>query len=220
MSRSLVFAEWKLGTDFHWCPIENKKIKNKNCIFFINFRVHSITIPIFGATEVLITSQEERLALTYKRQSYLHTGPHPSPRSVSVWRSTISSDSLSSTSKPTLSTPLSLMGNTATPHWVVTCGSRWLARRPPCNLTAIGKDSMRWETTLVYLKQESASLLTRRVTVVPVTLTLVLAQEVHKMTPTRVEMRQRIRQIMETSTLKPWGTSSYNDRIKVNFPKF
>ena len=34
MSRSLVFAEWKLGTDFHWCPIENKKIKNKNCIFF------------------------------------------------------------------------------------------------------------------------------------------------------------------------------------------
>ena len=220
MSRSLVFAEWKLGTDFHWCPIENKKIKNKIVFFFINFRVHSITIPIFGATEVLITSQEERLALTYKRQSYLHTGPHPSRRSVSVWRSTISSDSLSSTSRPTLSTPLSLMGNTATPHWVVTCGSRWLVRRPPCNLTAIGKDSMRWETTLVYLKQESASLLTRRVTVVPVTLTLVLAQEVHKMTPTRVEMRQRIRQIMETSILKPWGTSSYNDRIKVNFPKF
>ena len=55
---------------------------------------------------------------------------------------------------------------------------------------------------------------------VPVTLTLVLAQEVHKMTPTRVEMRQRIRQKMETSTLKPWGTSSYNDKIKVNFPKF
>ena len=40
---------------------------------------------------------------------------------------------------------------------------------------------------------------------VPVTLTLVLAQEVHKMTPTRVEMRQRIRQIMETSILKPRG---------------
>ena len=82
MSRSLVFAEWKPGTDFQRCPLENKKIKI--VFFFINFRVHSITIPIFGATEVLITSQEERLALTYKRQSYLHAGPHPSPRSVSV----------------------------------------------------------------------------------------------------------------------------------------
>ena len=114
MSRSLVFAEWKPGTDFHWCLIENKKIKT--FLFFINFRVHFITIPIFGATEALITSQEERLALTYKRQSYLHTGPHPSPRSVSVWRSTISTDSLALTSKLTLFTRSSLMGNSSKPH--------------------------------------------------------------------------------------------------------
>ena len=66
---------------------------------------------------------------------------------------------------------------------------------------------MRWETTLVNPKQELASLLTNRMTVLPVTLELVLAQEVYMMTLTRVEMRQGTRQIMETGTSKPWGTS-------------
>ena len=68
------------------------------------------------------------------------------------------------------------------------------------------------EATLVIPKQESASLLTSRMTVVPVTPELVLAQEVYKMIPTPAEMRQRARQIMETSTSKPWGTSWYSDR--------
>ena len=71
---------------------------------------------------------------------------------------------------------------------------------------------MQWEATLVIPKQESASLLTSRITVVPVTPELVLAQEVYMMILTRVEMRQRTRQIMETSTSKPWGTSWYSDR--------
>ena len=71
---------------------------------------------------------------------------------------------------------------------------------------------MQWEATLVIPKQESASLLTSRITVVPVTPELVLAQEVYKMIPTPAEMRQRTRQIMETSTSKPWGTSWYSDR--------
>ena len=39
-----------------------------------------------------------------------------------------------------------------------------------------------------------------------------LAQEVHMMTPTRVEIRQRTGQIMVTSTSKPWGKSLYSDR--------
>ena len=171
--------------------------------FVMNFREHSITIPSFGATEVLTTFEEARLVLTYKRQSYRPFGPHPSPRYALVWRSVISSDSSSSTSGPTLSTPLLLMGNTATPHWAVKRGSGWLAHRPPCSPNAVGKDSMRWETAPVFPKQESASPLTSRMTVPPVTHELVLAQEVYLMTPTRVEMRQRSSQIMETSTSKP-----------------
>ena len=71
---------------------------------------------------------------------------------------------------------------------------------------------MQWEATLVIPKQESASPLTSRITVVPVTPELVLAQEVYMMILTRVEMRQRTRQIMETSTSKPWVTSWYSDR--------
>ena len=71
---------------------------------------------------------------------------------------------------------------------------------------------MQWEATLVIPKQESASLLTSRITVVPVTPKLVLAPEVYLMILTRVEMRQRTRQIMDTSTSKPWGTSWYSDR--------
>ena len=71
---------------------------------------------------------------------------------------------------------------------------------------------MRWETALVIQKQESASPLTSRMTVPPVTHELVLAQEVDMMILTRVVMRQRTRQIMETSTSKPWGTFWYSDK--------
>ena len=56
------------------------KMKTQILFFVINFREHSITIPSFGATEVLTTFEEARLALTYKRQSYRPFGPHPSPR--------------------------------------------------------------------------------------------------------------------------------------------
>ena len=71
---------------------------------------------------------------------------------------------------------------------------------------------MQGETALVIPKQESASRLISRITVVPVTPELALAQEVYLMIPTRVEIRQRTRQIMETSTSKPWVTSWYSDR--------
>ena len=137
---------------------------------------------------------------------------HPSPRSASVWRSVISSGLFWSTGTPTHCSHWSLMGNTAPPHLVVTRGRHWLVHRPHCNLIAIRKDSMRWDTNLMTPKQESASSLTSRMTVIPVTPELVLAPQVYMMTPTRVEMRQRARQIMETSTSKPWGTSWYSDR--------
>ena len=179
---------------------------------FLSFRELSITIPNSGATEMPITLLEARLALIPKRLSYQPTGTHPSPRSASVRRLIISSGSLSSTGTPTHCSHWSLMGNTVPPHWVVTRGSRWLVHRPPCSPIAIRKDSMRWETTLVYPKQESASPLTRRITIVPATPASVLAQEIYMMIPTRAEMRQRTRQIMETGTWKPWGISWYSDR--------
>ena len=71
---------------------------------------------------------------------------------------------------------------------------------------------MQWDTAVVIPKQESASRLTSRMTVVPVTPELVLAQEVNLMIPTRVEMRQQTRQIKERSASKPWATSWYSDR--------
>ena len=159
-----------------------------------------------------ITFLEAGLALTHKRPSYQPTGAHPSPRSASVWRLVISSGSLSSTGTPTHCTHWSLMGNIAPPHWVVTSGRHWLVRRPHCRPAAVRKDSMQWEATLVIPKQESASLLTRRITVIPVTPELVLAQGVIMMTQTHVEIRQHTPLIMDTSTSKLWGTSWYSNR--------
>ena len=91
--------------------------------------------------------------------------------------------------------------------WKWLIGSR-ASLQPNCKR----KDSMQWEATLVIPKQESASLLTSRITVVPVTPELVLAQEVYLMILTRVEMRQCTRQIVDTSTSKLWITSWYSDR--------
>ena len=194
-----------------WCYWNLKNGKNYK-LSSLSSREPSITIPVSGGTEMSTILQEARLALTSRRPSYLPIGTHPSPRSASVWRSVISSGLFWSTSTPTHCSHWSLMGNTAPPHLVVTRGRHWLVHRPHCNLIAIRKDSMWWDTTLMTPKQESASSLTSRITVVPVTPELVLAPQVYMMTPTHVEMRQRARQIMETSTSKPWGTSWYSDR--------
>ena len=194
-----------------WCYWNLKNGKNYK-LSSLSSREPSITIPISGGTEMSTILQEARLALTSRRQSYLPIGTHPSPRSASVWRSVISSGLFWSTGTPTHCSHWSLMGNTAPPHWVVTRGRHWLVHRPHCSLTAIRKDSMRWETVISNPKQESASPQTSRMTVLPVTPGLVLAQEVYMMTPTLVEMRQRTRQIMATSTSKPWGISWYSDR--------
>ena len=194
-----------------WCYWNLKNGKNYK-LSSLSSREPSITIPISGGTEMSTILQEARLALTSRRQSYLPIGAHPSPRSASVWRSVISSGLFWSTGTPTHCSHWSLMGNTAPLHWVVTRGRHWLVHRPHCSLTAIRKDSMRWETVISNPKQESVSPQTSRMTVLPVTPGLVLAQEVYMMTPTLVEMRQRTRQIMATSTSKPWGISWYSDR--------
>ena len=75
---------------------------------------------------------------------------------------------------------------------------------------------MRWEITLVYPKQESASPLTRRINVVPATPALVLAQEVYMMIPTRAEMIMEIKQAHQSHGLHP-GTVTGDT---VNFPNF
>ena len=111
------------------------------------------------------TFSEERLGSTETNQSYPPTGTHPSPRSASVWRSTNSSGSLSSTSKLTLCTHWSLMGNTATPHWVVTSGKSWLVRKAYYTKTATKKGSMPFVVSLDILKPELVLLATKRVTV-------------------------------------------------------
>ena len=87
-------------------------------------------IPVTGVARKNTIFLEERLGLTNWRQSYRLTGTHPSPRSVSVWRLTNSSGSSSSTSRLTLCTQLSLMGNTETRHWDVTHdGGSWLVQK-------------------------------------------------------------------------------------------
>lgn len=67
-----------------------------------------------------------------------------------------------------------------------------------------------WESTNLTPKQESASLLTSRMTAPLVTPGLVLALEDYMMTPILVETRQSTSLIMETNTSKPWDISWYN----------
>ena len=98
------------------------------------------TTHVTGQTKKPLPLTEGRLGSTHRKPNFPPTGTHPSPRSVSVWRSANRSGLLSSTSRRTPCTLWSLMGNTATPHWGVTHGSHWLALRPPCRLVVTGKD--------------------------------------------------------------------------------
>ena len=146
-----------------------------------------VTIPTSGATKSTLTSQEARLDLTITRPSYQPTGVHLSPKSVLEWRSANRSTSFSSTSMPTLCTHWSLTGNTAPPHLVVTRGRRWLVHRPPYSLTVTRKGSMLLAILIPCLKQESAFLVTRKMTAPLVTPESGLVQEGILMTTTRVE---------------------------------
>ena len=99
---------------------------------------------------------EGRLGLTCRRLNYPPTGTHPSPRSALVWRSASRSNLLSSTWLPVPCTLWSLMGNIATPHWVVTSGCRWLqVLMPHCSWTVKRKGSMLNVPWVAVPKQES-----------------------------------------------------------------
>ena len=153
---------------------------------------------------------EERLGLTDRNQSYPPTGTHPSPRSVSVWRSTNSSGSLSSTSKLTLCAHWLLMANTAPPHWVVRSGKSWLVPKAHYSPTATKKGSMSFVVGMDLLKPELVLLATTRTSVPRATQGSDLAQEDTLRIQTRVVTRPMFFQIMETNTSKPWDTSWYN----------
>ena len=157
-------------------------------MFFLFFRTPSIITRATGLMKKRSTFLEGRLGLTHKRPSYRATGTHPSPRFVLVWRSAKTSATLSSTSRPTLCTHLSLTGNTATPHWAVTSGRRWLVHRPLCSSTATRKGSMLCALVGTILKQESVSLATMKRNVAIVIPESGLVQEGRLITPTRVEM--------------------------------
>ena len=62
------------------------------------------------------------------------------------------------------------------------------------------------------LKQESVSLATTKTFVRPVIPESVLVREESLMTPTRVETRQHIRQIMVTNTSEPWDIFWFSDK--------
>ena len=160
----------------------------------------------FGAARTTTTVQEARLVLTHKKPSYRPTGTHPLQRSVLVWRSVTRSASSWSISTPPLCTHWSLTVNTVPPQWAVTRGRRWLAHRLPCSTTVTRKGSMLWVLLVPIRRQESVSLVTTETTASAVIPESGLVQEDILITPTRVETRQDMHQIMETKKLKPWVT--------------
>ena len=164
---------------------------------------------------------EGRLGLTHKRLNCPPTGTLPSPRSASVWRSTTRSGLLSSTSRRTPCTLWSLMGNTATPHWVVTRGSHWLVLRPPCSSTVTRKDLMQLlVVVLIIPKPESVSLVTTKTIAPCVTLELDLVLEDILIIAAHVETRLNIFQIIPKSILRQWDIfwCSKKKLIWVNLP--
>ena len=146
------------------------------------------------------TLLEERLGSIDRNQRYPPTGTHPSSRSVSAWRSDISSGSLSSTSKLTLFFHWSLMGNTAPPYWVVTSGNSWLVHKDHYSTTAKKKGLMSFVVGVDILKPELVLLTKTRIGVARVTQGSDLAQKGTLTPQTRVVTRPLSIQIMETNT--------------------
>ena len=192
---------------------------NNNFILFPVSEL-SITIPIIGETRKNTIFLEERQGLTQWRPSYQPTGAHHSPRSVSVWRSTNSSDSLLLIWKPTLCTHWSLTDNTARQFWVVTHGGLWLVQRPPRRSTVTERGSIftHWQLfgSLRLLRQGSVLSPTMQITVMMLIPESGLVQEGHMMTTTRVESLQtKAVLIMGPGSLKPWGISWCSEERKL-----
>ena len=117
----------------YWICLWDEYHRNNDGIILIFFRPLFAIMHLTGVIIKDTTFLGERLGSTDRNQRYPPTGTHPSPRSVSAWRSDNSSGSLSSTSKLTLCFHWSLMGNTAPPYWVVTSGKSWLVRKDHYN---------------------------------------------------------------------------------------
>ena len=126
----------------YWICLCDEYHRNNNGIILIFFRPLFAIMNLTGVIIKDTTFLKERLGSTDRNQRYPPTGTHPSPRSVSAWRSENSSGSLSSTSKLTLCFHWSLMGNTAPPYWVVTSGKSWLVRKDHYSTTAKKKGLM------------------------------------------------------------------------------
>ena len=168
------------------------------------FREHFILTRRIGATKSNTCHLEGALGLIHTRQSYLPTGTHPSPGSVSVWKSTKRSTSLSLTSRPTLCTHWSLMGNTAQLHWVETRGKHSLARKHLYSSTATRKGLTQWPN----LRDQKLDLASWEITN-PIVAALipgsVLVWREALMTLTHVEMKlDHGSQITGAKKLKPW----------------
>ena len=107
--------------------------------------------------------------------------------------------------------------NTARYHSVVTHGGPSLAQRLPYSPTATWKGSMLWFMTGPPW-QELVSLPKKKTIATAVTLELGLVPEGILITPTRVETKQSTKEIMETNTLQPWGTSWCSDKESYEQP--
>ena len=173
-------------------------------------------IPVTWAARKNTIFLEERLGLTNWRQSYRLTGTHPSPRSVSVWRLTNSSGSSSSTSRLTLCTQLSLMGNTETRHWEVTNGGSWLVQKASSQIYR-NREGFNLYPLTAYWEFKAAKarigfITKNAITALMLIPELDLVQEDHMMTTTRVKsLQMKAVLIMGRSSLKPWGTSWCSD---------
>ena len=179
----------------YWICLCDEYHRNNDGIILIFFRPLFAMMNLTGVIINDTTFLEERLGSTDRNQRYPPTGTHPSPRSVSAWRSDNSSGSLSSTSKLTLCFHRSLMGNTASPHWVVTSGKSWLVRKDHYSTTAKKKSLMPFVVGVGILKPELVLLAKTRIVVARAT----QGSDFNR-PQTRVVTRPLSIQIMETNT--------------------
>ena len=184
----------------YWICLCDEYHRNNNGIILIFFRPLFAIMNLTGVIIKDTTFLKERLGSTDRNQRYPPTGTHPSPRSVSAWRSENSSGSLSSTSKLTLCFHWSLMGNTAPPYWVVTSGKSWLVRKDYYSTTAKKKGLMSFVVGVGIIKPELVLLAKTRIVVARATQGSDLAQKGTLTPQTRVVTRPLSIQIMETNT--------------------
>lgn len=148
-----------------------------------------------------------KLDLKDRKPNCPPTGTLPSPRSVSVWKFTNNSTSLSSKGRLNLFTRWLLTDNTPRLHWDVTTGRRSLVLKPLCRRDVTRKGLMQMMIKGLPPKPELVLLATMNGTALHAIQGLDLVQEAHLMTQTPVETRKIGIQIIEKDTSKSWVTS-------------